>query len=668
VSLLLILTGAALAGSSGLPAILSSRQSDRGQRAAAVLSVAGSALGLSGVALFLLADGPLSFSAPWEVPGGSFTVGVDGISALFLIPVFLISALGSIYGLQYWRQSENQGNGRKLRLFYGLLTGAMALLLLAQNSVLFMLGWEGMAISAWFLVATEDREAGARQAAWTYLVATHAGSLALFALFALMRNASGSFDWTVLSGLSGWAGSAIFLLALLGFGLKAGIMPFHFWLPSAHSSAPSHVSALMSGVMIKMGLYGIVRVTGYLGPGPLWWGLLLLVLGGLSAIIAVAAALAQSDLKRMLAYSSIENAGIMTLGIGLALMGRSLGIGAWIALGLGGSLLHVLNHSLFKPLLFFSSGSVIHAAGTRAMDRLGGLARRMGWTSMGFLVGAAAICGLPVLNGFASELLIYLGLFQSALSTHAAPALAASLAAAGLALAGGLAAACFVRAFGSIFLGSGRSAPASEAREAGRAMTSVMAALASGCLVLGVAPWITVPLLDRALGSWAPGLSDLPGGIGGLCPLREVGAIAAGVGLLMGLVYSGLRWRSRSALRRQPARGTWDCGYAEPSSPRLQYTASSSAQMLVGLFHWAVKLQSRRPAELELFPAGGSFQSEAGEPLLGGLLNPFFRKWAERFQRLRILQQGHIQIYLVYILATLVLIMAFGVVITWSGP
>ena len=410
----LILFGIVLAAVSGVPGLCLSRQSLHGQRLSIVILTLGSGLGLTGVGLFWAGRGSQSIDLPWPLPGAAFNVAVDGLSAVFLVPIFLIGTLGTIYGAGYRRQTEHTGNGRKLRLFYGTMTAGMALLVIARNSILFLFGWEIMALSAFFLVNTEDDKADVRAAGWIYLVATHVATLSLFALFGLLYAVNGSFamDAVKAENLTPGIATAIFVLALVGFGIKAGIMPLHVWLPGAHAMAPSHVSALMSGVLIKMGIYGLMRITALM-PDPLsmTWGALVLGLGAVSGVLGVAFAVGQHDLKRLLAYHSIENIGIIVMGLGLALLGRSMGRADWVLLGMSGALLHVWNHALFKALLFLSAGSVIHAVHTREIDHLGGLAKTMPWTALAFVVGAVAICGLPPLNGFVSEFLLYLGLF-----------------------------------------------------------------------------------------------------------------------------------------------------------------------------------------------------------------------------------------------------------------
>jgi hydrogenase-4 component B len=649
----LILLGIAVGGVSGVPGLCFGRQSLAGQWLTTALAVGGSALGLGGVAVFVHTGAAESLTWPWSVPGGEFAVAIDGISAVFLVPVFLISLLGSVYGLGYWKQTEHTNNGRKLRLFYGILTAGMGLLLLARNAVLFLVGWEVMALAAYFLVTTEDHEPAACEAGWLYLIATHTATLFLFAAFALLRAAGGSFALAPLATAPSTA-TAIFYLALAGFGLKAGIMPLHVWLPSAHAIAPSHVSALMSGVIIKMGIYGIVRITSLLPAPPAEWGGVLLGLGVVSGVLGVAFAIGQHDLKRLLAYHSIENIGIIVMGLGLALLGRALGHPDWVVLGLAGALLHVWNHALFKSLLFLSAGSVIHAVHTREIDHLGGLARTMPRTALCFLVGAVAICGLPPLNGFVSEFLIYLGLFGSVVGSgdpattrgHAGAAFAVPA----LALIGTLAVACFVKVFGAVFLGVARSEHASHAHESGPSMIAPMAVLVACCFVIGLAPVLVAPLLARAVSDWVPELDGAGAQLLTLAPLDVVGfmSIALFAGLLLG---GGMLW---ALVRRGSvtAGSTWGCGFVAPT-PRIQYTSSSFAEMLVALFGWALRPKVRAPEGLPLFPEKSRFQSDVPDVVLDEAILPAFRGLAWLFSLFRWFQQGSVQVYLLYIFAAL---------------
>jgi hydrogenase-4 component B len=653
----LILLGIAIAGLSGVPGLLVSRYSMSGQWTSLVFAVLASGLGLAGIGAFWFVGASEPITWPWPLfHDVAFAVRVDGLSAFFLLPVFLVSLLGNVYGLGYWRQTEHPSNGRKLRLFYGTLTAGMALLVIARNSIVFLFGWEAMALSAFFLVTTEEHDREVRATGWLYLVATHVATLCLFGLFATLRAVSGSFALAALDPdrLAPGMGTAIFLLALVGFGLKAGVMPLHVWLPSAHAGAPSHVSAIMSGVLIKMGIYGLVRVTSLLPNPPLEWGGGVLGLGVVSGILGVAFAIGQHDIKRLLAYHSIENIGIIIMGLGLALIGRSLGRADWIVLGLAGGLLHVWNHALFKALLFLGAGSVIHVTHTREIDQLGGLAKRMPWTALCFLVGAIAICGLPPLNGFVSEFLIYLGLFGTLGNPEGASFAAAAFAAPGLALIGALAVACFVKVYGVVFLGLARSDHARQAHESPPAMVGPMCVLVVCCFLIGQAPILVGPVLGKAVAAWEPGLKDAGTRLTTLAPLGWITVMAE---LLMAALLGGtvaLSLRLRYSLVAKGA--TWGCGYSAPT-PRMQYTSSSFAQMLVGLFAWALRPRTHRPKKLTLFPEKTSFHSDVPDTVLDEVVLPAFQLSGRLFSWFRVLQQGSIQTYLLYIFIALIVLL-----------
>jgi hydrogenase-4 component B len=649
----LVVLAILLAACSGVPGLLFNRYSGVGQWISAFLAVLAGGLGLAGLGVFWATGDSRPIVLSWAVPGGEFHVAVDGLSAIFLLPIFLISLLGDLYGLAYWKQIDHPRNGRKLRLFYGTLTAGMALLVIARNSVLFLFGWEIMALSAYFLVTTDDQEREAREAGWIYLAASHAATLCLFALFGLLRAASGSFAIVPLEAdsLTPGLANAIFVLALIGFGLKAGIMPLHVWLPSAHAIAPSHVSAILSGVLIKMGIYGLVRITSLLPNPTLEWGSVVLSLGVVSAVLGVAFAIGQHDLKRLLAYHSIENIGIIVMGLGLALIGRSLERPDWVLLGLAGSLLHVWNHSLFKSLLFFSAGSVIHAAGTREIDRLGGLAKRMPWTALSFLIGAVAICGLPPLNGFVSEFLIYLGLFGTLGGGEDSSFAAVAFSAPALALIGALAAACFVKAYGVVFLGTARTESAQQAHESPWLMIGPMAVLAACCFFIGIRPTLVVPILGEGVSAWTSVLKDAGPRLAAVAPLDWITVM--GLALLAAvLAASLLLWqRLRQSVVDQGT--TWGCGYIAPT-PRMQYTSSSFAQMLVGLFGWALRPRAHGPGILPFFPGKTAFHSEVPDPVLDEAVLPAFAAGARLFSWFRVLQQGSIQAYLLYLFLALI--------------
>ena len=654
----LLLIGMVLAATSGIPGLFAGRRSLIGQWITTALAVGGSLCGLWATWNAIQAPPTTILRLPSPIAGAEFVLATDAISSFFLAPIFLISLLGAIYGLNYWKQDEHPDNGRKLRMFYGLMTACLAVVVLAHNSVTFLFGWEGMALSAFFLVATEDEIPEVRAAGWLYLAASHSATLCLFAMFALLYGLTGSFDLVPLTpdSIGPTAANIVFLLALAGFGLKAGMMPLHFWLPSAHAMAPSHVSALMSGVLIKSGIYGLVRITSILPQIPLWWGVLLLALGVVSSVLGVAFALGQHDLKRLLAYHSIENIGIILIGLALALLGRTSGHETWVVFGLSGCLLHVWNHSLFKSLLFFSAGSVIHARHTREIDALGGLARAMPWTAGSFLLGAVAICGLPPLNGFVSEFLIYIGLFHT-LSIGGHPGLpAAAFAVPALAMTGALAVACFVKVFGVVFLGVNRSPELPRVHESPWSMIVPSCVLAASCVAIGLAPTLVAPLLDRAVAVWTVQPLAASSALAELAPLAKLSlaSIMLWVMLIVGAALLARFLRTLPLARAE----TWGCGYSAPTA-RMQYTASSFAQMLVSLFSWALRPTVHRPHVDSLFPTTATYESHVPEVVLEQAVSPLFDFLARIFQWCRLVQQGNVQMYLLYVLGMLVLLLLF---------
>ncbi|MBI4082516.1 MAG: hypothetical protein HY423_07895 [Candidatus Lambdaproteobacteria bacterium] len=649
-ALLALALGAVLAG--GAAALLPA-PGERPQRIAVGLTTLGAALGLAAAASVLAYGPSAGLRLGWALPGAELRLQIDALSAWFLVPIFLVSGLGAWYGLDSWRLSEHPASARRLLGFYALATAAMAIVVTARNGILFLAAWEVMTVSAFMLVTTEDERQEVREAGWIYFIAAHASTLLLFGLLGLLWRARGSFDLEPFAAgaLSPALASGMFLLALGGFGIKAGLFPVHVWLPPAHANAPSHVSALLSGVLIKMGVYGMVRVTWLFGDPPLWWGALLLALGVVSGVLGVAFALGQHDLKRLLAYHSIENIGIIFIGLGLAVGGRAAGSPALVALGLGGALLHTWNHGLFKTLLFFGAGAVLHRTHTREIDQLGGLAKAMPRTALYFLVGAAAICGLPPLNGFVSELFVYLGLFGSLGAAAPLRWLPAVLAIPALALIGALAVACFVKVCGAVFLGEPRTDHARHARECGPAMVFPMAVLAACCVGIGLFPALVVPALDRATAGWSLAGATVP--LAGLAPLAALtwtgAALLAGGGLLaLALRAAGLDTRL----------GTWDCGYVLPT-PRMQYTGSSFAQVLVTLWRTVLIPAVTRGTSDQLFPGPSHYATRVPDTVLERALLPGLRGIAWLLAWLRPLQRGSIHAYLFYVFLTLLILLLF---------
>jgi hydrogenase-4 component B len=663
----LIAAAVLLAASSGLAALALRRRPALGQRVATGILCAGAALGVAGAVAALLAQSPPELTLPWAAPGGAFALRVDRLSAFFLLPVLIVPALGSVYGLGYYPQARHGARAVRLQLYFGLVTGAMALVVAAANGILFLAAWEVMALGGFLLVLTDHEERETQRAAFVYLASAHAANLALFAMFVLLAGAAGSYAFSAMAGLPahGASAAAVFALALCGFGLKAGLLPLHFWLPGAHAAAPSHVSALMSGVLLKTGIYGLLRVTGFFEAPPAAWGTLLLLGGGASAVMGVAFALAQHDLKRLLAYHSVENIGIIAMGAGLALLGRTRGDAGLVVLGFSAAVLHVVNHATFKGLLFLGAGAVAHATGTRDLDHLGGLSRAMPRTAALFLVGAAAICGLPPLNGFASEWLLYLASLRTVFDVGPAPhPHFAALAAPVLAFVGGLAAACFVKVFGTVFLGQARSHQAAGAHEAPRSMLGTMAVLAAACVLIGLFPAALLPALAGAAAQWsglAPEALASSAAAAGASAVKvtAVAAVLAALALALALL------RRRLLRAPQPQAETWGCGYSRPTA-RMQYTGSSLAAALVGVFRWAFFPRARVLPPRGIFPRRAMYRSSVPDTALERGLVPALAWVARQAARARGRILGAVQFQALLLVSGLVALLVW--LALWGPP
>jgi hydrogenase-4 component B len=436
-------------------------------------------------------------------------------------------------------------------------------------------------------------------------------------------------------------------------------VPAHVWLPEAHPVAPSHASALMSGAMIKVGIYGLVRMLTMLGAPQPWWGWLLIGIGASSGILGVLFALAQHDLKRLLAYSSVENIGIVLLGIGLGLLGAATGAPWLAAIGFVAALLHVLNHSIFKGLLFLAAGAVQHGAASLDFERLGGLLKRMPWTGTAFLIGATAIIGLPPLNGFVSEYLLFYAGFAGVVAPNAALAVAGLLTIIVMGLISGLAAACFAKAFGIVFLGSPRSREAADAHEAARPMTGAMAGLAVMCIAIGLAAPAVVAAMEPVVAA-ATGLptAAVHAQLAGLA--ASLGATVAVFAAAIAIAGAIWLWRGhrlgRAGVRRRPV---WGCGYLFPTA-RMQYTASSFVQPLTTQFRLFVRNREALAPPVGYFPRSASYSSDSGDPVLRLFFVPTFR-WFDRVaSRLNVIQHGHTHIYVLYVAATLVVLLIWA--------
>jgi hydrogenase-4 component B len=539
----------------------------------------------------------------WAYPVGTLRIRLDGLSAFFLAWSLPMTLLGSVYAAGYLR--PHFGTQRHVGIHYALLNMtslSFVLVYSADHALVFLLGWEIAALAAWLLVIWDYSNQKVRFAGFNYLVSTHIGLIFLVAAFMIVYTHAGSWDlghfgqW--LREQPGSERNLVFLLLLASFALKSAFFPFHSWLPRAHAAAPAHVSALMSGVIHKAGLYALVRFVLLMGRPEEWMGWFLLGFGALSALIGALYTVGQRDLKRLLGYSSTENVGIAGMGLGVGCLGLAWGNATLVALGFAGALMHVLNHAFFKCQLFYAAGAVYQAAHGVDMEKLGGLARLMPWTAVSFLVGGIAISALPPFNGFTSEFLIYSGLFtDQAVGPWAKVALAAAGAA--LAFVGALSALSITRAFGVVFLGSPRDPVAAQAREAGWLMRLPLAVHGLGVAALGVLPALGLalvqPTAELAVAA-VPGASgnELAGLAG---TLVRVGAISGG----LAAVIVALWWLRRVASAAPAKHVTWGCGYGAPN-PRMQYTGSSFSWDFGSRFRALMVLLYRRKAPEGYFP------------------------------------------------------------------
>jgi hydrogenase-4 component B len=593
--------------------------------------------GLAAATAVLATGEAWDWRCPFAVGGEYPLLRLDGISALFLALVCLIGGLGAVYAREYWSEDHFPLSAPRGRCWWNALVLSMGLVLTCGNGLHFLFAWEAFALSAYFLITLDNDHSGVRKSGWLYLAASHAGTMVLFAFFTALAARTGTWELGPVQGQAGLA--PLFWLALAGFGVKAGAFPLHIWLPSAHAGAPSHVSAIMSAVAIKMGVYGIVRFSGWL-PLPPGAGWVVLGIGCASALTGIAFALAQNDIKRLLAYCSVENIGIILTGLGLSLLAVQHGRPAWGQAALAGTFLHIVNHCLFKSLLFFGAGSVLHATGTRDMSRLGGLWRRMPWTACLFALGAAAVAGLPPLNGFVSEWAIYLGLLRAAAQKGAtAGVLPATIVLAG---AGALALAAFAKAGSIVFLGAPRTKIADKATECGPLMRAPMVVLGGLVIAIGLMPALFFRLAQAPMAAWAPqwagAIPQLPTrALGGAHTILFCVLLAAGVLMLRVIRRNG----SRRGL-------TWDCGYAAPTA-HMQYTSGSFAGIAGGWFAWLLRPENIVRRIRGLFPTKAMFLQRIPETVLEMAVLPAARATLFVADGAKRMQHGRLHLYILYV-------------------
>jgi hydrogenase-4 component B len=654
-------------GAGALGALLCARWPGASRVVGHAFALLGALLAL-GLGLAGLAGGTVSVSVAQVLPIGGVALGLDRLSAFFILVMAVAAVPSALYAIGYTREYEGRYSLAGMGVALNLFLASMSLVVMARNALTFLALWEAMSLASYFLVMTEKDDRETERAGWLYFVMTHAGFACLLIGFLLLSGATGSMEF------AGWqAGGAsvtpatrnlIFILLAVGFGSKAGVIPLHIWLPQAHPAAPSHVSALMSGVMIKLGIYGLVRVGfDWLSGGPAWWGIAVLLVAAVSAVMGVLYALVEHDLKRLLAYHSVENIGIILFGVGGAMLFQAYHLPGLAGLALIAGLYHTLNHAVFKSLLFMGAGAVLHATHTRNMEEMGGLIKRMPQTAVFFLVGSVAIAALPPFNGFISEWLTFQSLLLSFQIPDKAINLTFALSVAALALTSGLAAACFIKAFGISFLALPRSEHAERASEVGFSMRAAMALLAVACLVLGVAPIAVLRFLSKTTSELLGATPDMQftwnrivagGSFATVSPLWIAVALAA----LLASIPIGLRiFRANTARRYYE---TWGCGRAMQTA-RFEYTATSFANPFKRVF--SVLYRPVKDLTIEFHPESRffvrtiSYSNEARsifDEAIYGPLNRMLRSFAER---VRLLQSGNVHVYLLYILVALVVLL-----------
>ncbi len=597
------------------------------------------------------------FQRPWNVPYGSLSIEIDPLSAVFLLPALWVPAVAAIHGAQVLLNRRDRLPVGAAWLFFNVLVAGMALVVTARNGVLFLFAWEVMTLASYFLFTIDDRSEAVRSAGKTYLIAAHLGAAFLFGFFAL-QGGKGSLDFHLLGTSSLAPTGLLFVLALVGFGTKAGFMPLHVWLPKTYPVIPGFMAAVLSGSMSKMGIYGLVRALSLIPNPPAWWGWTLIGVGALSALGGILKAMAQDDFKRLLAYSSVENVGIIALGLGTGVLGASSGNKTLALLGYSGALLHVWNHALCKGLLFLGAGVVEESAGTTDLEKLGGLSKRLPLASVAVLIGSVAIMGLPPLGSFVSEFLIYRGAFREEISLGNPWAIPALVVIGTLALVGGLAVVAFSKLFGITFLGSARTQQTSDARPASVLLTLPLYVLATGTILIGLFPARVVSVLPPAVVTTArlnPTAleSATTAEVGPLSTL----ALVSWLFVLLVLGLSALR-AGLLANRKTGTSCTWGCGYTGGTA-RMQYTSTSFAQPAVEVFSVVLRPRARVQPPSGLFPSNASLETEIPELTEASIYRPISRSFDRGCARLRWLQSGSLYLYVLYIGATAVALLVW---------
>jgi hydrogenase-4 component B len=636
----------------------------KGKNYVYILPVMG-ALALVVSGLYLSSGHQISISSVPISPAFAFAFYADSLSGFFVAVISILALAVSLYSIGYTKDFVNQG---LLGFLYNLFILSMYAVVLSGNIITFLISWETMSVVSYFLV-TFDRDKKSAKAGLIYAIMTHIGTGFIIVLFLVLYKYTGQMDFqgikAVMSNIPANIKSLVFIFSVVGFGTKAGIIPLHTWLPKAHPAAPSNISALMSGVMIKTGIYGFVRICmDVVGQGPTWWGIAIIVIGAVSSILGVLYALMEHDIKRLLAYHSVENIGIILLGLGASMMFRSDGLYTLSAIAVIAALYHTVNHALFKGLLFLGAGSVVHATHTKNMEDMGGLIKSMPYTGLTFLIGSVSICALPPFNGFVSEWITYQALILGFQAPSVAEKIISPLGGAALALTGALAAACFVKAFGISFLGAPRSHHAGHAKESSPSMITGMSILALLCLAFGVFPGTVIDLLSSPV--------FLLTGSHGISPgrwylyLNETTATLSPASILATVIVMGIASlifvRSVGGKRKTTYGDSWDCGLPA-LTPRMQYSATAFTKPIRLIFKKIYLPRRELKVSFTVKPFFVKTMRYRGE------ITPFFERYLydpvttfiHKFAgRVRLLQSGNLQLYLGYILVTLILLLIFG--------
>ncbi|HNT92145.1 MAG TPA: proton-conducting transporter membrane subunit [Bacteroidales bacterium] len=596
--------------------------------------------------------------------GTRIVLVIDSLSAFFILVINITVLTGFLYARGYLEPYKQRMNALRFSIHYFSylwLWLSMLMVVMIRDGLSFLIVWEIMALSSFLLVIFDAGERSILKTGISYLIQMHAGMFFILVAFLLVHKATGQMSFDALDRFfSSYRNLPLFLLFFAGFAIKAGFIPLHTWLPEAHPAAPSHVSGVMSGVMIKMGIYGIIRVLVSMQSDLLITGVIILLVSLLSGVMGVMMAIVQHDLKRLLAYHSIENIGIIGIGVGLGVIGLAVGSQTLALLGFAGGVLHVLNHSLFKSLLFFNAGSVYHSAHTRNLEQTGGLMKRMPWTALLFLTGSLAICGLPPFNGFISEYLIYMGMFNSlpGASLNHSILIVGSIAA--LSLIGGLAIFCFTKAFGIVFLGEPRSDSARNASEVSKSMIIPQFITVALMLVIGLSsPLAVKPVFGIVSRTWDIGALSMVSG----AFITNLWQISLAGGIFVFSLAALLLYRRYHLGRRVVESGpTWGCGYTAVT-PRQQYTATSFAYNYNHIAKPVLQTQKEieEPGEEDIFPEKGRFVSHSDDLFKRNLIDKPVDMISGLLKKIAVMQTGQIRHYILYAFIFMLLVLLLAI-------